>query len=64
MSALFSKPLSVLNEGLASFADAIEGRGGAATRGRDSEVEPSHSVTSRCQVCYLIQARIGRLEAL
>ena len=32
MSTLFSKPLSVLNEGLASFADAIEGRGGAATR--------------------------------
>ena len=32
MSALFSKPLSVLNVGLASFADAIEGRGGAATR--------------------------------
>ena len=32
MSALFSKPLSVLNAGLASFADAIEGRGGAATR--------------------------------
>ena len=32
MSALFSKPLAVLNAGLASFADAIEGRGGAATR--------------------------------
>jgi len=32
MSSLFGKPLSVLNEGLASFADAIEQRGGAATR--------------------------------
>ena len=32
MSALFSKPLSVLNVGLASFADAIVQRGGAATR--------------------------------
>ena len=32
MSALFSKPLSVLNAGLASFADPIEGRGGTATR--------------------------------
>ena len=32
MSSLFGKPLSVLNEGLASFAEAIEQRGGAATR--------------------------------
>ena len=32
MSALFGKPLSVLNEGIASFADAIVQRGGAATR--------------------------------
>jgi len=32
MSALFAKPLSVLNVGLASFADAIVQRGGAATR--------------------------------
>ena len=32
MSALFAKPLSVVNAGLASFADAIEGRGGSATR--------------------------------
>jgi hypothetical protein len=32
MSTLFSRPLSVLNAGLASFADAIEGRGGTATR--------------------------------
>ena len=30
MSALFSKPISVLNVGLASFADAIVKRGGAA----------------------------------
>ena len=28
MSALFSRPLSVLNAGLASFADAIAQRGG------------------------------------
>lgn len=32
MSALFAKPLSVLNVGIASFADAIERRGGAAVR--------------------------------
>jgi len=32
MSALFGKPLSVLNEGIASFADAIVQRGGIATR--------------------------------
>ncbi|HZO04253.1 MAG TPA: DUF1116 domain-containing protein, partial [Burkholderiales bacterium] len=32
MSALFATPLSVLNVGLASFADAIVQRGGAATR--------------------------------
>ena len=32
MSALFSKPLSILNVGLASFADAIVQRGGTATR--------------------------------
>src|SRR5690349_2544994 len=32
MSALFGKPLSVLNEGIASFADAIAQRGGTATR--------------------------------
>jgi hypothetical protein len=32
MSALFGKPLSVLNEGIASFADAIVQRGGMATR--------------------------------
>ncbi len=32
MNSLFGKPLSVLNAGLASFADAIEQRGGAATR--------------------------------
>jgi hypothetical protein len=31
MSALFAKPLSVVNVGLASFADAIVKRGGAAT---------------------------------
>ncbi|HJY76230.1 MAG TPA: DUF1116 domain-containing protein [Burkholderiales bacterium] len=32
MSALFGKPLSVMNEGIASFADAIVQRGGIATR--------------------------------
>jgi len=32
MNSLFGQPLSVLNVGLASFADAIEQRGGAATR--------------------------------
>jgi hypothetical protein len=32
MKSLFGQPLSVLNVGLASFADAIEQRGGAATR--------------------------------
>jgi uncharacterized protein DUF1116 len=32
MSLLFGKPLSVLNEGIASFADAIVQRGGMATR--------------------------------
>ncbi|MBM3601786.1 MAG: DUF1116 domain-containing protein, partial [Alphaproteobacteria bacterium] len=32
MNSLFGRPLSVLNVGLASFADAIEKRGGAATR--------------------------------
>ncbi|MDQ5848107.1 MAG: DUF1116 domain-containing protein [Pseudomonadota bacterium] len=32
MSALFATPLSVLNVGLASFAEAIVQRGGAATR--------------------------------
>ena len=32
MSSLFGEPLSVLNEGIASFADAIVQRGGAATR--------------------------------
>jgi hypothetical protein len=32
MSALFGKPLSVLNEGVGSFADAIVQRGGEATR--------------------------------
>ena len=32
MSGLFTKPLSVLNAGLASFADAIAQRGGAATQ--------------------------------
>jgi hypothetical protein len=32
MSTLFGKPLSVLNEGIGSFADAIVQRGGAATR--------------------------------
>ena len=32
MNSLFGRPLSVLNEGLSSFADAIEQRGGAATR--------------------------------
>ena len=32
MNSLFGQPLSVLNVGLASFADAIAQRGGAATR--------------------------------
>ena len=32
MTALFSGPLSVVNVGIASFADAIEQRGGAAVR--------------------------------
>ena len=32
MNSLFGQPLSVLNVGLASFADAIEKRGRAATR--------------------------------
>jgi hypothetical protein len=32
MSTLFGRPLSVLNAGIASFADAIVQRGGAATR--------------------------------
>ncbi|HSA89982.1 MAG TPA: DUF1116 domain-containing protein [Burkholderiales bacterium] len=32
MNSLFGQPLSVLNVGLASFADAIEKHGGAATR--------------------------------
>ena len=32
MSTLFGKPLSVLNEGIGSFADAIVQRGGTATR--------------------------------
>lgn len=32
MSPLFGKPLSVLNEGLASFADPIEGRGAGVER--------------------------------
>jgi len=32
MSSLFGEPLSVLNEGIASFADAIVQRGGIATR--------------------------------
>ena len=31
MNSLFGQPLSVLNVGLASFADAIAQRGGAAT---------------------------------
>src|SRR5439155_16094399 len=32
MSALFAKELSVLNLGIAGFADAIKSRGGAATQ--------------------------------
>jgi len=34
MNSLFGQPLSVLNVGLASFADAIAQRGGWSAQGR------------------------------
>jgi hypothetical protein len=54
VSALFSRPLSVLNVGLASFADAIEKHGGAATR-----LEWAPPANGERRACDALAALVG-----
>jgi hypothetical protein len=54
MNSLFGQPLSVLNVGLASFADAIDKRGGAATR-----LEWAPPAAGERRACDALAALVG-----